>query len=236
MSDWAPKRFWRATRVEQVDGQGHQVLLDDRPLRTPGKAPLILPTAELANLLAQEWDAQTEMVDPATMPMTRMANSAIDRIGAQRDDVIGYIAGYGDTDLLCYRADHPEALIERQRQGWDPMLDWAELTYGARLRPTRGIMPIDQPPEALAVLRAAVEAWDDFGLMGLHDLVSLTGSLVLGLAATHRDQAPHDIWAVSRIDELWQIAQWGHDEEAADVASRKEAAFLAAHRFFHAAR
>jgi len=236
MADWAPKRFWDTAHIVEDGRGGHGVRLDARPLRTPNKTELTLPTRALAELVAAEWEAQGEHLDPATMPMTRMANSALDRIPAQREAVIDYIAGYGGTDLLCYRADHPEALIERQRAGWDPMLDWLAEAHGARLRPTRGIMPVDQPPAALAALRAAVAAHDDFEMMGLHELVSLTGSLVLALAATDRDRDAESIWALSRIDEEWQIEQWGEDEEAADVASTKRNAFLAAHRFFHAAR
>jgi len=236
MSEWAPKRFWTAARVDEIAGGLFQVMLDDRPLRTPGRTPLALPTPGLAAIVAEEWNAQDEKVDPNVMPMTRMANSAIDRIGAKRGDVVAYIAAYGETDLLCYRADHPEALVARQKQAWDPLLDWAEATYGARLVPTRGIMPVAQSPDALEALRKPVAALDAFGLMGLHDLVGLSGSLVIGLAATIPGKSPEHLWDVSRIDETWQTEQWGEDDEASAAAHVKRNAFFDAHRFFHAAR
>jgi len=235
MSDWAPKRFWTVTNVRPVEN-GFEIALDDRVLTTPGRTPLVLPTDAMAQLVAAEWEAQIEKVDPTAMPFTRMANSAIDRIGAQRPDVVDYIVGYAETDLLCYRAKGPAALIERQRVAWDPMLDWASEVFGARLIPTEGIMPIAQDQGALAKLSQEVEHHDDFGLMGLHDLVSLTGSLILGLAAARNVADAKDIWTLSLLDENWQIEQWGEDLEAANVASRKAKAFLAAHRFFHSAR
>lgn len=170
------------------------------------------------------------------MPMTRMANSAIDRIGAKRDEVIDYIAEYGATDLVCYRAESPEALAARQAAVWDPYLDWAHETLAARLLPTAGIMPVAQSTAALSALRDAVAAHDRFELMGLHDLVALTGSLVLGLAASRGHRAPGEIWADSRIDEVWQIEQWGEDEEAAQASEIKRLAFLDAHRFFISAQ
>jgi len=236
MSDWTPKRFWAAARVKEVVGHGHQVLLDDRPLRTPEKAAFIVPTRALADLVAAEWDAQGDTVDPTTMPMTRMANSAIDRIGAKRSEVVEYIAAYGGTDLLCYRADHPQELVARQCAAWDPILEWAEAELGVSLRITTGIMPVEQPREVMSEFHDTVGTYDTFGLMGLHDLVGLTGSLVLGLAATQDTHVADDLWEASRIDEAWQIEQWGEDDEAADAASRKRNAFFDAYRFFHAAR
>ncbi len=236
MSEWAPKRFWKSARVTDADGAGFAVWLDQRALKTPGRSDLVLPTRTLAELVAAEWDAQADTVNPWTMPMTRMANSAIDRIAARREEVVAYVAGYGETDLLCYRASGPAALVEAQTAAWDPILDWASKAFGARLVLAEGVMPVPQDDEALGRLRDEVAAHDDFCLMGLHELVSLTGSLVLGLAADRNLFPPDRIWDLSRIDENWQIAQWGEDAEAADVASSKREHFLAAHRFSQAAR
>ena len=235
MSDWAPKRFWSTATFREIDGGGHEILLDDKVLQTPGRNPLVVPTAALAELISAEWGVQEEKIDPTAMPFTRMANSAVERIGARRPEVVDYIAGYAETDLLCYRAASPRELVERQRKSWDPLLDWASDTLNARLFATEGIMPIEQSPDAVRRLKQVIDSHGDFGLMGLHDMVSLSGSLVLGLAAARDVLPPGDIWERSRLDELWQIEQWGEDEEAADVASTKAQAFMDAHRFFHAA-
>lgn len=148
MAEWAPKVFWSETTVVAEEG-GFGVRLDARPIRTPSKQALILPTREMAEAMAREWAAQEETIDPQTMPVTRAANSAIDKVAPLRDEVIAEIAGFGGTDLLCYRADRPHSLAERQRQAWDPLLDWAAEALGARLRPVAGVMPVEQAPEAL---------------------------------------------------------------------------------------
>ena len=235
MSEWAPRRFWKAvSTVEREDGW--EVSLDGRPLRTPFKAPLLVPTAAMAEELAREWDAVGERVDPREMPWTRSANSAVDKVPAQRDEVVGVLSEYGATDLLSYRADHPEGLAERQAAAWDPLLDWAEARFGARLAVTAGMMPIPQDDEALHRLRSAIDERDDFALTGLHDLIVLTGSLVLGLAAAEDFGAPEEVWRWSRIDEEFQAEQWGRDAEADAAAASHEAAFLHAYRFHRAAR
>lgn len=231
MSDWKLKRFWTDVAVRKAAG-GHEVTLDDRPVRTPAKAGLILPTAELAEAVAAEWRAQDGQVDPATMPFTRSANAAIDRVAPQKDAVADLIAAYGDSDLLCYRADTPEALVHRQCAHWDPALDWAAERLGARLYPRAGVIHKPQPGDALARLADRVRACGPFHLTALHDLVGLTGSLVLGFAAAE-DWRPADaVWALSRIDEDWQAEQWGVDEEAARDADMKRRDFLHAKRFF----
>ncbi|MEL7347446.1 MAG: ATP12 family protein [Pseudomonadota bacterium] len=214
------KRFWQTARVIESDG-GYEVLLDARPIRTPGKAPLALPTRALAEALAAEWEAQTERVDPATMPLTRSANTAIDRVVPHRAAVVAEIAGYGETDLLCYRAPHPEGLIAEQRARWDPMLDWAAERHGARLSLAEGVMFAAQPPEALARLTAAVDALDAWVLTGLHPLVTISGSLVLGLACAEGRLDADETFAISRVDEDWNIREWGEDEEAAAQAARR---------------
>jgi chaperone required for assembly of F1-ATPase len=235
MAEWAPKRFWKAAGVAPRD-TGFGVTLDGRPLRTPAKHELLLPTRALAQAIADEWDAQVEVLVPATMPMTRMANSAIDRVAPRHAEVAAYVSGYGATDLLCYREAGQGELARRQAKGWDPVLDWTAGTFGARLRTTEGVMPVTQPPEALDRLHAAVAGLDPFALTALHDLVSLSGSLILGLAVERGRLAPDEAWTLSRIDEDWQIEQWGSDEEAEEAAGNRRAGFLEAFAFHAAAR
>lgn len=235
MTEWAAKRFWTQTHVTEAAG-GFSVSLDDRPLRTPGRALLVVPTRALALGIATEWQAQDGRIDPSSMPMTRMANSAIDRVGPRRAEVVEYVAAYGGTDLLCYRADGPQALVRRQAESWDPMLDWAARTLGAKLVTTTGVMPVAQSAEALSRLAGHVAGQTAFGLTAVHDLVSLTGSLILGLAASEPEFDAKDLWRRSRVDEDWQIEQWGPDDDAEVVARRRFDAFLDAHRFFHSAQ
>jgi chaperone required for assembly of F1-ATPase len=233
MTNWAAKRFWTAASVAALDG-GFTVLLDGRGVKTPAKNPLILPNAALAQLVAAEWDAQTGVINPETMPMTRRANSALEKVAPQREAVIDELAGYGASDLLCYRAEGPAELVARQAAHWQPQLDWAAHAFSAPLRVTSGIAPVDQPPESLRALRKAVAAYDNFALAGLHDLVAITGSLVLGLALAQDQLSPDQGFDLSRIDEIWQAEHWGEDAEAAKLESAKRAALQDAHRFLRA--
>ena len=235
MTEWKARRFWKAAAAEQVDG-GWQVALDGRPVRTPGKQPLVLPTEALARAVAAEWDAQGEVILPLTMPKTRAANSALEKVAPQFEAVAEGVAAYGDSDLLCYRAASPEELVARQAEAWDPMLDWAADSFGARLRPATGVMHVAQDPEALAALSAEVRRLTPFELTALSELVSLSGSLVLGLAALHDARDAGALWALSRVDETWQEEQWGADEEAQEVAALKRGDFLAAKEFFDLVR
>ncbi|WP_417209414.1 ATP12 family chaperone protein [Antarctobacter sp.] len=225
MSEWAPKRFWQNAEVADTEA-GYAVTLDGRGVKTPAKTPLVVPTEALAREIAAEWAAQQERVNPNTMPFTRMANSALDKVAPQHAAVADMLAAYGDSDLLCYRADSPEALVDRQQQGWDPLLDWAEATFDARLRPVAGVMYHPQDPAALARLTAPVHGQSAFALAAFHDLVSMSGSLVLALAVIRGACDPAEAWALSRIDETWQEEQWGVDEDAAKVAQRKRGEFL----------
>ncbi len=231
MTGWKAKRFWTEATVTRT-GSGWQVLLDSRPVRTPAKAPLELPTEAMAEAIAGEWAAQGENIDASAMPVTRAANSAIDRVVPQAAEVAEMLAAYAETDLLCHRAESPETLARRQAETWDPLLDWAADRHGARLMPTVGVLPVDQPAEALVRLAAAVRKLDAFRMTALHDLVTLSGSMVLGLAVAEGRLDAGTGWRVSRIDEDWQIEQWGEDEEAAAAAGRKEAAFRQAWRFW----
>ncbi|MBK0329671.1 ATPase [Rhodobacteraceae bacterium F11138] len=231
MSQKKQKRFWTDTTVV-ADGDGFAVELDGRRVRTPGKAALILPTRAMADAMAAEWDAQDKVINPLSMPVTRSANSAIDKVIPQHAEVADMLAAYGDADLLCYRAESPQALVARQSAAWDPVLDWAHDTLGARLIARSGVIHQPQDPAALTRLSALVHAMTPFQLTGFHDLVTLSGSLVLGLAAARDWRDANEIWTMSRLDELWQQEQWGPDEEALQMAETKRQAFLHAKRFF----
>lgn len=234
MSEWAQKRFWKDVAVSEMD-DGYSIQLDGRVVKTPLKRTMSLPTKKLAAAIAGEWDEQDGVVDPTSMPFTRSANAAIDKVADQRTEVAALIAAYGETDLLCYFAEGPDALIERQEAGWRPYLDWAESALGARLKTGAGVMHVPQSAGATARLSEAVHDLRIFSLTAFHDMVALTGSLVLGLSAAHGHSSPEEIWAISRIDEDWQSEQWGEDDEAMTMSAAKKAAFLHACRFFRLA-
>lgn len=231
MSEWKTKRFWSATTVVPVDN-GYTVQLDGRSVKTPAKELLVVPTEEMARAIAQEWDAQDEKIDPGTMPVTRSANAALDKVRQQKNEVADMIAAYGDSDLICYRATEPKELVERQAKAWDPMLDWAESVLSAPLQPVSGVMHSPQPSDALCSLKDKVHAQCAFKLTALHDLVSLSGSLIIGLAAIENQTDPETLWGLSRVDETWQEELWGKDDEATEHSERKKSAFLHAKRFF----
>lgn len=231
MSGWKAKRFWKTVSVVP-EAAGFGVHLDARPVRTPAKALLIVPTQAMAEAIAHEWQAVESIIDPRRMPVTRAANAAIDKVAPQFDEVAELIAAYGGSDLLCYRAEAPDGLTRAQGQAWDPYLEWAARTYDAPLRITRGIAPVAQPLDSLQRLTERVCACTNFQLTALHDLVSLTGSLVLGLAATTLEFPPETLWRLSRFDEDWQSEQWGGDEEASVMAERKREDFLRACHFW----
>ncbi|WP_424985967.1 ATP12 family chaperone protein [Microbulbifer sp. S227A] len=230
MSANKQKRFWTTTTiVTEADGFG--VALDQRRIKTPAKAALLLPTRVMAEAVAAEWESQQEVIDPLSMPVTRSANAAIDKVRHQHSEVADMLAAYGDTDLLCYRADAPAELVARQSEHWDPLLDWAHDSLGARLIPCSGVIHQPQPEDALARLRERVHRMSDFELAAFHDLVSLSGSLILGFAAAAGLREADDIWQLSRLDETWQEEQWGVDDEARQQAEIKRRAFLHAKRF-----
>lgn len=235
MSGWKAKRFWKVATVAPAEG-GWQVLLDERPVRTPAKALLVVPTRALAAAIAAEWDAQEGTVDPRAMPLTRAANAAIDKVSPQHAEVVAMLAAYGETDLLCHRAEGPEALVRRQAEAWDPLLAWAGRELGAPLSATAGILSVAQPAASLARLRAAIAALDAFELTAFHDLVALSGSLVIALAAERGQAGAEDLWLASRIDETWQQEMWGHDEEAEKAAELKHQDFLQAVKFLSLCR
>lgn len=207
------KRFYKAVSVAPSEG-GFSVLLDGKQIKTPAKRDLIVPTDGLARAIATEWEVQEEEIDPQTLRLTRLSNSAIDRVVEHRPEVVAEISGFADTDLVCYRAAQPDELIRRQAEAWDPMIAWARAQYGMAFEVTDGLMPIPQSAECLSLARQAVDAFDHFGLSGLHAATSLCGSVVLGLAvATGRLDGP-TAWRLSLVDETFQAEEWGEEQEA----------------------
>lgn len=230
MSAWAPKRFWQNASVAET-GDRFAVHLDGKPVRTPGKSLLEVPKRAMAERIAAEWEAQEDKIDPESMPWTRSANSAIEKVAVTRKGVEEHLIEYARTDLLCYRAERPDSLISRQSEAWDPILDWADQAFGVRLATTSGVMPVDQPDEAIAKLAESMAPMNDFAMTGFYDLVTLSGSFLIALNAAHGNDESL-LWAASRVDENWQFEQWGADEEAAEAAEIKKKAFLHATEFY----
>lgn len=231
MSAWKAKRFWKSATAEACEG-GFTVKLDGRAVKTPAKRLLAVPTLAMAQAIAAEWDAQQGLVKPDTMPVTRAANSALDKVAEQFDEVAELLIAYGDSDLLCYRATGPQGLIGRQAAGWDPLLDWAAKSLGAPLTVTAGIVHQPQPKASLDVLATLVRAYSPFQMAAFHDLVAISGSLVLAIAVTRGRLTADEAWSLSRIDETWQAELWGVDDEAALLEATKRAALLDAARFY----
>ncbi len=210
------KRFYKQAAAIDVEGGGYGVALDGRPIRTPGGVALAAPGTALAEAIAAEWAAQEEDIRPLTMPMMRLAATAIDRVGRERSAIVDSVSAYGGSDLLCYRAETPAALVERQAALWQPMLDWSAETHGARLAVTHGITHVAQDRAALDALRAAVEALDDFRLAAVSQLTAGCGSLVIALAVSAGHVGAEEAAAASLLDEEWQAEQWGEDAEATE--------------------
>jgi len=220
------KRFWTDVSVEPGEG-GWRVLLDGRSPKTPAGVPLVLPTEAAARLVADEWAAQGEFLDPATMPATRLSATAIDRIPLARVETADEIASYAGSDGLCYFADGPASLIARQEAEWSPWLDWAERDLGVRLNRAEGIAHVAQPPESLARVRELALGLDDFALTGLATAVGLFGSAVLALAVQRGALSGDAAYDLSRLEEAFQETRWGVDAEAAArTASRRAEAEL----------
>jgi len=214
------KRYWKEVSVVKQD-DGFAILLDTRPLKTPKKAPFLLPNESLALGVAAEWAAVSGKINPSVMHLTRCANATIDHVSKNAAAVADFLAEYGGTDLLCYRAEAPEKLVERQTAGWDPLLLWVKENHDVNLRVTVGIRHIAQPAKALEKMRALLGQFDPWRLTAMHDLVTICGSLVLALAITKGKISAQEAWNLSRIDENWQAEQWGEDDEAASAAARK---------------
>jgi chaperone required for assembly of F1-ATPase len=225
------KRFYAEVATGRDEAGGFTVLLDGRPVRTPARRVLALPSAALAEAVAEVWRAQGEAIVAASMPLTRLATTAIDLMPARRADAIAEAADYAGTDLLCYRATGPETLVARQRAAWQTWLDWAERQYDARLVLASDVAPVDQPEPSLRALRAAVERLDDWRLVGLHAAVTLLGSLVLGLALERCAIDSERAFEVALLDELFEIERWGEEEQQQRRHARIKADLAAAERF-----
>jgi chaperone required for assembly of F1-ATPase len=230
-----PKRFYKDVTVGPAEG-GYAILLDGKPVRTPRKLPLRVPTRELADAIAQEWAAQKERVDPRTMPLSKLAITAIDGVAAHMADVAAEIVKFAGSDLICYRAEAPEALSVLQASVWDPMLRWAESALGARFATAKGVMPVHQSHQALQSVAKAIEPFDAMALTALHVMTTLTGSAVLALAHAAGRLSAEEAWLAAHVDEDWQVSQWGVDVEAAERRARRWAEMQAASRFLRLLR
>ena len=207
-----PRRFYQQAGVEETEG-GFRVVLDGRPVRTPARGFLVTPSRVLAQALAAEWDAQGEAIDPATMPLTRLANSIIDGVATACAPVAAEIDKYLGSDLLFYRADGPQGLLDLQARQWDPVIAWAREALGARFVLAQGVVHTAQPEAAIVAARAAI-ANDPWRLGALHAITTLTGSALLALALLHGHLTPDAAWDAAHVDEDWNMEQWGRDEIA----------------------
>lgn len=224
------KRFWKDVAVE-AEGGGWGVRLDGRAVRTPARAALAVPAFALAEAIAGEWRGVGETIEPRAMPLTGLANAAIDRVAPDRAAFAAGIARYAEADLACYRADGPPALVERQEQEWDALLVWGRRRYDVDFTTTQGLMHVAQPAATIEQLSHAVAALDAFRLAGLLPLVTIGGSLVAGLALLEQAITAEQAWAAVSIDERWQREQWGSDHEAELALENRRRDFMAAVRF-----
>jgi len=215
------KRFYKDVSVGEVEG-GFAILLDGKPVKTPGRADLAVPTRALAEEVAEEWRGQGADIAPEKMLLTKAANTAIDRVARMRAEVISDLLRFANADLLCYRAEAPAALTARQAQEWDPWLDWLAKSHGARLKATAGIVAVDQPPETLARIEMVLNRHGPFALTGLHAATTILGSLVLALALLDEHLTARGAFALSTLEERYQAEKWGVDAEAIERARRLE--------------
>ncbi len=231
MSEWKQKRFWKNVHVVSSEA-GYFIKLDDIILKSPAKRQMMLPTEELAKKVASEWDKQIEEIDPTTMPFTKSANAALDKVSEQYEEVSSLLGEYGETDLLCYRADSPPELQKRQKTGWDPIINWAENTFKVQINCGTGIVYIPQNEKLFSETRKKINNLSIFELTAFYDMVSITGSLILGLAIINGRLSAEEAYQLSRIDEQWQLEQWGEDEEAQVASNQKNMAILHSEEFF----
>jgi chaperone required for assembly of F1-ATPase len=224
------KRFWKAADI--VDAStGFGVELDGRRVKTPARADLIVPTSALAEAIAVEWNDCGEMVDPRSMPLTGLANAAIDRVAPDKAGFAAGIAQYAESDLTCYRAEGPATLVARQAESWDALLAWARRRYDVDFACVSGVMHVPQPDETVRKLGHAVATLEAFRLAGLSPLVTLGGSLIAGLAVLEEMMPAEDAWEAVSLDDRWQLKQWGDDAEARTALDGRRRDFLAAARF-----
>ena len=234
MSAWKPKRFWKKACVIKLNS-GFGIATDGRMHKTPQGRALELPTRELAQLLADELNGIRDEIDWNELPFTALGASAVDMTAETKKALFSKIAEYGGSDLLCYRAADSDELAARQAEAWDPMLDWAERTYGLKLNCGKGVMPITQPESSLDRLHRHLAEMGPFNLTALNVLTGLAGSTVIGLGALCQVAPPGALWKMSRIDEDWQRELWGSAEGDKEDAAMREKAFADAFEFSSAA-
>jgi chaperone required for assembly of F1-ATPase len=224
------KRFWKAADVTR-EGDCWGVSLDGRPLRTPARASLEVPGEALARAIADEWNGVEGDVDPRDLPLTGLANAAVDRVAPDKAAFAASLTRYAEADLACYRADGPQALVARQSKAWDALLDWARRRFDVDFQTTAGLLHVPQPAATVDRLGHAVAALDPFRLAGLSPLVTIGGSLVAALAVIEKAITPEQAWDAVSVDERWQLDQWGSDSEAEQVLANRRRDFLAAAQF-----
>ena len=224
------RRFWKQAKAVAAEG-GWGVELDGKPLRTPGKLPLVVPSEGLAQAIAAEWNASPETVDPRAMPLTGLANAAIERVAPDTASFAAGLARYGEADLFCYRAEGPAKLVERQAAAWDPLLAWARKRFDADFVITQGINHVPQPAGTAEQLGHAAETMDTFRLTALSPLVTIGGSLIAALAVAENAVEPEAAWDAVSVDERWQIETWGDDAEAVAALEGRKRDWMAAARF-----
>jgi chaperone required for assembly of F1-ATPase len=229
------KRFWTIAEAVESDG-GHAIALDGRRMKTPARADFVVPTPALADGIVNEWNAAGEMVDPRAMPLTGLANAAIDQIAPDKKNYAAGIAAYGENDLTCYRAEGPDLLVERQAESWDALLSWARRRYDVDFACQTGIMHVPQPGETVAKLAHAVAALDAFELAGMSPMVTIGGSLIAALAVYEGMMPAESAWEAVSLDERWQLEQWGDDPEARAALDARRRDFLVAARFLELLR
>jgi chaperone required for assembly of F1-ATPase len=223
-----PKRFWKEVTVA-AEANGYGIALDGRPTRTPSRQALVLPNRALAEAVAQEWREVGEHLDPALMPLTRIVNSALDGVANAMEPTAAELARYAASDLLCYRAEGPDKLVERQNAHWDPVLDWARQRHGWRFELAAGVMHVPQPSETLEAVKAyLIGIGEPLRLAALHVATTLTGSVLLALSLAEGEFGPTAVWNAAHVDEDHQMALWGEDEEALARRAVRHAEFLAA--------
>jgi len=228
MKPTLPKRFYKEAGVEERDGLFH-LTLDGRLAKTPGKHALAVPSRELAEAMAHEWAGQGAEIDPSTMPITRIVNSAIDGVSARLAEVVDDLVRYAGSDLIYYRVSEPARLVQSQDAAWNPILDWAKEVHGARFTLAEGVMHVTQPDEAIAAIRAVIERiHSPIALAALHVMTTLSGSVLIALAHASGPLDADQAWAAAHVDELYQESVWGEDYEAMERRRRREADFRAA--------
>jgi chaperone required for assembly of F1-ATPase len=224
------KRFWKDVAVVEEQA-GFAILLDGRPVKTPARAPLSAPTEALAEAIAEEWRSVGETIDPPAMPLTGLANAAIDRVAPGKAAFAEGLTRYAESDLTCYRATGPQELVAVQETAWDALLGWARRRYDVDFTTTEGVTPVVQPPATVERLSHAGEALDAFRLAALSPLVEIGGSLVAALALLEHAITPLQAWDAVSIDERWQVEQWGADAEAEAAIENRRRDFLSAAQF-----